>query len=163
MPSLLVETISNYRFIAMRWKRLFIFNSPWITSKFFRYKSLTHSQPIIRQKQNFSGQLLKSLQGRASLLIEVGKNAIRKNLYLTLTLGFIGWMLFFDSADLIAQYKLTRRIKKLQQEKIYYLKQIEVVTKEREELMSSEELLEKFAREKYFMKKPTEEVYIIEE
>lgn len=87
---------------------------------------------------------------------------ITKNPYLILTIGFITWMLFFDSADLIGQYKLTRQIKKLHEEKIYYLRQIEAVTKERQELMSSEALLEKFAREKYLMQKPTEDVYIIE-
>jgi len=86
-----------------------------------------------------------------------------KNPYLLLTIGFLTWMLFFDSADLMTQYKLTRRIKKLHEEQIYYLKQIESVTQERQELMSNEELLEKFAREKYLMKKPTEDVYIIEE
>ena len=34
---------------------------------------------------------------------------------------------------------------------------------EREEVLSKPHLLEKFAREKYLMKKKTEEVYIIEE
>ena len=38
---------------------------------------------------------------------------------------------------------------------------VEIVKKEREELMSNQELLEKFAREKYFMKKPTEDIYVI--
>jgi cell division protein DivIC len=88
---------------------------------------------------------------------------IIKSPYMLLTLGFAIWMLFFDSADLMTQYKLTRQIRKLREEQIYYLKQIEIVTKERQELMSSEELLEKFAREKYLMKKPTEDIYILEE
>jgi cell division protein FtsB len=70
-------------------------------------------------------------------------------------------MVFFDSEDLITQYQLTKKVKKLYQEKSYYLEQIEIVKKEREELMSNPELLEKFAREKYFMKKPTEDVYVI--
>ena len=84
-----------------------------------------------------------------------------RNSYFLLTSGFICWMLFFDSEDLITQYQLTKKVKKLYQEKSYYLEQIEIVKKERAELMSNPELLEKFAREKYFMKKPTEDVYVI--
>ena len=80
------------------------------------------------------------------------------NSYFLLTIGFACWMLFFDSEDLVAQYQLTKKVKKLNEEKAYY---IEIVKKEREELMSNQELLEKFAREKYFMKKPTEDVYVI--
>ena len=72
-------------------------------------------------------------------------------------------MLFFDSEDLITQYQLRRKLKKLEEEKVYYLEKIEEVKKDREELMSNEELLEKFAREKYYMKKPTEDLYIVVE
>ena len=86
-----------------------------------------------------------------------------KNTYVLLTLGFLVWMVFFDSEDLVTQYRLNKKIQKLQEEKRYYSQQIEIVTRERQELMSDEELLEKFAREKYFMKKPTEDIYIIEE
>ncbi len=147
----------------MKWKRLFRFNRPLVANKFLRYNSPSHTKPTITREQSGHSPSWQGLKGHSNLLIEACKNAIRKNPYLTLTIGFIGWMLFFDSADLITQYKLTRRIKKLHEEQIYYLKQIEIVTKERQELMSSEELLEKFAREKYLMKRPTEDVYIIEE
>lgn len=158
MRSLLVEIISACKFVVMKWKRLFTSNRPVIANKFLRHHSPSHTKTT-----KVRGLSWRGLKGRSSLLIEVCKNAIRKTPYLTLTIGFITWMLFFDSADLITQYKLTRRIKKLHEEQTYYLKQIEIVTKERQELMSSEELLEKFAREKYLMKKPTEDVYIIEE
>ena len=86
---------------------------------------------------------------------------LAKNPYFLLGLGFLVWMLFFDSEDLITQYQLRRKLKKLEEEKIYYLDKIEEVKKDREELMSNEELLEKFAREKYYMKKPTEDLYIV--
>lgn len=72
-------------------------------------------------------------------------------------------MLFFDSEDLLTQYQLWRKRQKLQEEKVYYLAKIEEVKKDREELMTHEELLEKFAREKYYMKKPTEDVYVVVE
>ncbi|MEM7055492.1 MAG: septum formation initiator family protein [Bacteroidota bacterium] len=84
-----------------------------------------------------------------------------KNSYCILGLGFLVWILFFDSEDLITQYQLRRKLKKLEEEKGYYLEKIQEVKKDREELTSNEELLEKFAREKYYMKKPTEDLYIV--
>lgn len=51
----------------------------------------------------------------------------------------------------------------MEEQKSYYLEKIEEVKKDREELMSDDRLLEKFAREKYFMKKETEDVFIIVE
>lgn len=86
-----------------------------------------------------------------------------KNPYFLLGFGFLTWMLFFDSEDLLTQYQLWQQLKKLQEEKVYYLAKIEAVKKDWEELMTHEELLEKFAREKYYMKKPTEDVYVVVE
>jgi cell division protein DivIC len=84
-----------------------------------------------------------------------------KNIYFLLGSGFLIWITCFDSEDLITQYQLWRKAKKLEEEKKYYTQQIGIVQKEREELMTNEELLEKFAREKYYMRKPTEDVYVI--
>ncbi len=86
-----------------------------------------------------------------------------KNFYFLVGVGIVFWVLFFDSNDLITQYKLTQQLKNLQQEKLYYLKNIDNIKKEREALMNNGALLEKFAREKYFMKKKTEDLYIIVE
>ena len=49
----------------------------------------------------------------------------------------------------------------LEDERAYYLEKIAEVKEEREELFSNPDLLEKFAREQYLMKKPTEDLYII--
>jgi cell division protein FtsB len=84
-----------------------------------------------------------------------------KNPYFLLGLGFLTWITCFDAEDLMTQYQLRRKVKKLEEEKNYYLQQIEIVKKDREELLTNEELLEKFAREKYYMKKPTEDVYVL--
>ena len=84
-----------------------------------------------------------------------------KHPYLILGLGFLLWMLFFDSEDLITQYRLRNKLNKLEVEKAYYLEQIEKIQQARKGLASNENLLEKFAREKYFMKKKTEDLYVI--
>jgi len=70
-------------------------------------------------------------------------------------------MLFFDSENLITQYRLRKKLRNLEVEKAYYLAQIEKIKQDRRELASNENLLEKFAREKYFMKRKTEDLYVV--
>jgi cell division protein FtsB len=84
-----------------------------------------------------------------------------KNFYFIVGIIFIVWMLFIDSNDLYSQYKRQRKLGELEHQKAYYLQKIEEVEKDREELLSNDELLEKFAREKYLMKKETEDLYIL--
>lgn len=72
------------------------------------------------------------------------------------------WMIFIDSNDLISRYQLGAKLNALENEKAYYDAKIIEVEKDRTELMTNKELLEKFAREKYLMKKETEDVFIIQ-
>lgn len=73
------------------------------------------------------------------------------------------WMIFFDSNDLLTQYKRTAKINDLEDKKEFYQAKITEVEKDREELLSDDELLEKYAREKYLMRKKNEDLYIIVE
>ena len=84
-----------------------------------------------------------------------------KNPYFLLGFSFLLWMLFFDAEDLFTQYRLRNKLFCLEAEKTYYLEQIEKIQQNRKGLASNEDLLEKFAREKYFMKKKTEELYVV--
>ena len=86
-----------------------------------------------------------------------------KNFYVLTGTAFLVWMLFFDSNDFITRYKLTKELRDLESQRSYYQMMIEEVKQDREELMSNPELLEKFARERYLMKKPTEDVYVLVE
>ncbi|WP_066832413.1 FtsB family cell division protein [Rufibacter ruber] len=86
-----------------------------------------------------------------------------RSFYFFTLLGFLVWMLFFDSNDFITQFQTSQKLAQLEEERDYYLEKIAEVEKDRKELMSNPELLEKFAREKYLMKKPTEDLYIIVE
>lgn len=74
---------------------------------------------------------------------------------------FVLWMLFLDSNNLGAQYQLTKKYLNLEEELHYYEEKIEEVKQEREELFSDPHMLEKFAREKYLMRKPTEDVFVL--
>lgn len=86
-----------------------------------------------------------------------------KNFYAVTGFSFLVWMIFLDSNDLISRFKLGIKLRNLNSEKEYYQQKIAEVQKDREELMTNRELLEKFAREKYLMKKETEDIFIIQE
>jgi cell division protein DivIC len=84
-----------------------------------------------------------------------------RNFYFITGMLFLVWMLFFDSNDFITQYKMSRELRNKEQDKEYYLEKMEEVQQDREELMGNPALLEKFAREKYLMRRPGEDVFII--
>ncbi len=86
-----------------------------------------------------------------------------KNFYFSAGLFFIVWLAFFDSNDLVSRFRMSRKLNQLASEKEYYQEKIKQVKKDRHELMTNQELLEKFAREKYLMKKETEDIFIIED
>jgi len=84
-----------------------------------------------------------------------------RSFYFLTGMSFLVWMLVFDSNDLGKQFEIYRKWQELRSEKQYYLDNIEVVKRERAELMSSPALLEKFARERYLMKRPGEDVFVL--
>ena len=86
-----------------------------------------------------------------------------KNFYFISGLLFLIWMLFFDSNDLITQMKLSSKQKELENAKTFYEDKIVEVKNDREALLNDEKLLEKLAREKYLMKKESEDLYIVVE
>ncbi|RZK42808.1 MAG: septum formation initiator family protein [Pedobacter sp.] len=86
-----------------------------------------------------------------------------KNKYFLAIIIFVVWMIFFDRNDMISQYGYSREVSKLQQEKEFYLEQTSSVKKDLKELDSNLITVEKFAREKYFMKKDNEDVFVIVE
>lgn len=92
------------------------------------------------------------------------KNFIfRLKLHYVLALaGFVVWMLFFDEKDVFTQIKRTRELEKIENRIAFYRQEIDQTKKQIEQLDTDPAMLEKFAREKYFMKRDNEEVFIIE-
>ena len=84
-----------------------------------------------------------------------------KNIFVLIFIGFAIWMLFIDSNSLIIHNELNNEISDLEDEKEYYSKEITKDKKAIKEL-STDEGLERLAREKYYMKKENEDIYIIE-
>jgi len=83
------------------------------------------------------------------------------NFYFLSIFLFLFWMVFIDSNSLIIHLRLTKKLWDLEDQKEYYQEKKLQIKAEREELMSNSELLEKFARERYLMKKPTEDLYVV--
>lgn len=84
-----------------------------------------------------------------------------RNKYFLSVAAFMVWMMFFDKNDIVAQYEYKSQVNKLQEEKDFYTKEIGQVKKDLSELSSNLNTAEKFAREKYFMKKENEDVFVI--
>ncbi len=84
-----------------------------------------------------------------------------KNKYFIVTVAFIVWMLFFDKNDLVSQVEYRQQVNTLKEERDFYTKETEKVSKDLDELTSNPQKLEKFAREKYLMKKENEDVFVI--
>lgn len=86
-----------------------------------------------------------------------------KNRYVITILAFLLWMTVFDENNFIAQYKTRQKLKDLEKDKNYYITEIENSKENLNELMSSMDNLEKFAREKYLMKKDNEDIFVFVE
>ena len=84
-----------------------------------------------------------------------------KNKYVLSIIVFFVWMLFFDRNDFISQFSYRKDLRKLETDKEYYQKEIEQNKKDTKELMSDPKHLEKFARERYLMKKDNEDIFLI--
>ena len=84
-----------------------------------------------------------------------------KNKFVITSVGVILWLTFFDKYDLISQYKARKVLIKLEQDKKYYTAEIKKNQEQMLELKTNAQSLEKFAREKYLMKKDDEDIFLI--
>jgi cell division protein FtsB len=84
-----------------------------------------------------------------------------KNKFFLVTVAFVAWLLFLDKNDLYSQYTKHNQVVELQKQRDFLVKETAQVSKDLDELTSNREKLEKFAREKYLMKKDNEDVFVI--
>ena len=72
---------------------------------------------------------------------------------------FIVWLSFFDRHSLVNQYQLTTEIRQLDDQINFYQHHIEHTLDRKKEIDQDKE---KFARERYFMHKDDEDIFIFE-
>jgi len=90
------------------------------------------------------------------------KRLIRNKYPISLTI-FVVWMFFFDSNSIVFMYKQYNELKDLKQQEEFLQNEIIAMAKEKEELFSNNDKLEKYARENFYFKKDNEDVYVIEQ
>lgn len=84
-----------------------------------------------------------------------------RNFYVATALALLTWMTFFDANDLPSQARNWLKLRELEEETTFYKAEIKDVQTKRQEVLGSDRLREKFAREKYLMRKPAEDVFVI--
>lgn len=73
---------------------------------------------------------------------------------------FVIWISFFDNNNLMDRRHFKKQLHELEEKRDYYQQEIEKNKQDLEALMGNKEKLEKFAREKYLMKKDNEEIFV---
>jgi|TARA_B100000795_G_scaffold200783_1_gene154543 cell division protein DivIC len=86
---------------------------------------------------------------------------IVSNKYLLILILFFVWMFFFDTNSFFIHQELNDDINKLENNKKVYQEEIKNDKVFIDKMKDSNEI-EKFAREKYYLKKDNEDIYIIE-
>ncbi len=86
-----------------------------------------------------------------------------KSKYILTIIGFTVWMLFFDKNDFIAQLDRFQKLNELQSNTAYYNQKIESAKKELELRKNDPAAYERIAREKYYMKKDNEDIFLFSE
>ncbi len=80
------------------------------------------------------------------------------NKYTIALTAFLVWVLFFDKYNVNSHRYLNQKLDKLHEDKLNYSVKIEET---REQLNHIINFKEKYARERYFMHKPNEEIVVI--
>ena len=83
------------------------------------------------------------------------------NRYVIVLVFFSGWMLFLDNTSYLEHRILNKQLEELENNKKYYQEEIRK-DGENIKLLNNPDQIEKYAREKYYMKRDSEDIYIIE-
>lgn len=74
---------------------------------------------------------------------------------------FAVWIVFFDQNNMFVQYHRLHDLRESKSKKAYYDAETEKLQAQLAQLLTDKKSVEKFAREKYYMKKPDEDVFVI--
>ncbi len=83
------------------------------------------------------------------------------NKYVLIIILFLIWMLFFDTNSYLIHNELNNDIRALEENKDFYKKEIDHDKVFIEKMKDSDEV-ERYGREKYYLKKENEDIYIIQ-
>lgn len=84
-----------------------------------------------------------------------------RNRYAATALGLLCWIIFFDRNDAWTTFKNRRELGRMEEQREFYVREIARTKEQLVELGSDKELLEKFARERYLMKRDNEDIFVL--
>ena len=85
------------------------------------------------------------------------------NRYVIMGVCFIIWMIFFDQNSLFTHLELDKQIKNLEVDESYFRENLEAENKKLKILTENPAEIERIAREKFFLKKDNEDIFIIQQ
>lgn len=103
---------------------------------------------------------LQNMASKSLLQGDWGNFSFLKNKYLLTGAFFLVWMSFFDEKDLVSDYKRKEKFKELEKSEQHLSEIIKQTRQELVQLKSNAQTIEKYAREKYLMKKDNEDLFI---
>ena len=84
-----------------------------------------------------------------------------RNRYGAVVLGLLAWVALFDRNDLWTTWKNHRELARMEEQQVWFTSEIQRTKEQLHELSSDTELLEKFARERYLMKRDNEDIFVL--
>ena len=84
-----------------------------------------------------------------------------KNFYVITSIIFLFFILIFDSYNIFKQWQLKNAKTELEKSKAYYMEAVKKIRIQNKRLMNDDEELERIAREKFYMKKDNEEIFVV--
>ena len=85
----------------------------------------------------------------------------RYRFYIISSLVLLVWLIFFDRSSLVKQFEMIVELRSLENQKSFFEKELSKVQAEEKEVLGSDASIEKFAREKYYLKKEGETVFVL--
>lgn len=85
------------------------------------------------------------------------------NRYTILGFCFIIWMIFFDQNSLFTHLELDKQISDLERDEAYFKQNLENEDKKLKVLIENPAEIERIAREKFYLKKDNEDIFIIQQ
>lgn len=84
-----------------------------------------------------------------------------RNRYGAGLLALLLWITLFADYDLYTMFKLRHQLGQIQGQHEWYAEEIATTRAQLHEINSDQHLLEKFAREKYLMKRDNEDIFVL--
>jgi cell division protein FtsB len=84
-----------------------------------------------------------------------------KNKFAIASIFFVVWMLFFDNNNWFYLKSLTDQANQKKKDIDWYQQETKKISKEYQDMSTSMDAMEKYARENYYMKKDNEDIFVI--